>query len=564
MATASTKQRRNKRASAVQSNRSAATAAMPATSGANVARLPQIPEPVWRLTGGAVLLVGAVLRFVALELKPLHHDEGVNGFFVKRLVQEGIYQYDPANYHGPTLYYLTLPFTLLAGLNTFAIRSVPALFGLGLVWLTLCLRRRIGSIGALAAAALIAVSPGAVYMSRYYIHETLFVFFTLGLVVAALRYYDTGKPLYLLLASTATALLFATKETAFISVGVLALAWGVAWSVRWVTTCVGWNWGNDFDGGAWRGDQGNRVRPADHPAARGASMMERFGRTDHVVLLWLAAIVLFLFINVLFYSSFFTYAKGIDGALETFKIWTQTGTKDHTKPFLTYVTWLWQEEAGTLLLGGMGATLALLGARNRFAVFAGAWAFGILAAYSLVPYKTPWLAINFIVPLTIIGGYAVNVFYEWGRKRVPVWSALTLAPALAAVLLGSYQAVRLNFYHYDDDRYPYVYAHTWRDFLTLVSEVERLAARAGTGKETAVSIASPDYWPLPWYLRDYKHVGFHGRLGAYTEPIVIGNESQASQLEAQLGARYQKVGTVYALRPGVNLVIYAHRELTGL
>jgi len=36
---------------------------------------------------------------------PLHHDEGVNGNFLVRLVREGAYNYDPANYHGPTLYY---------------------------------------------------------------------------------------------------------------------------------------------------------------------------------------------------------------------------------------------------------------------------------------------------------------------------------------------------------------------------------------------------------------------------------------------------------------------------
>src|SRR2546430_1925562 len=42
----------------------------------------------------------------------------------------------------------------------------------------------------LAGAAVLAVSPGMVYNSRYFIHEMLFVFFTLGIVVAALRFYE--------------------------------------------------------------------------------------------------------------------------------------------------------------------------------------------------------------------------------------------------------------------------------------------------------------------------------------------------------------------------------------
>ena len=54
------------------------------------------------------MIVAAALRLYDLDLKPLHSDEGVNGFLVTRLFHEGFYQYDPANYHGPTLYYLAL------------------------------------------------------------------------------------------------------------------------------------------------------------------------------------------------------------------------------------------------------------------------------------------------------------------------------------------------------------------------------------------------------------------------------------------------------------------------
>src|SRR5207302_680462 len=92
------------------------------------------------------------------------------------------------------------------------------------IWLILILRRNIGNIAALAGAALLAISPGAVYLSRYFIHETLLVFFTLGLIVAALRFYETARSRYLMLAAAAAALVFATKETAFISAGVLLVA----------------------------------------------------------------------------------------------------------------------------------------------------------------------------------------------------------------------------------------------------------------------------------------------------------------------------------------------------
>ena len=198
-----------------------------------------ISERVWRIGVLVILIVAAVLRFYDLNLVPLHHDEGVNGNFLVRLVREGVYTYDPANYHGPTLYYFSALFPWIVrvlfgksametyGLTTVAIRMVPAVFGLGTIGLVFLLRRWLGTIATLTAALLLALSPGAVYLSRYFIHETQFVFFTLGIVVGCLYFYERRNPFYLMLASASASLLFATKETAMISVGVLIIAFGM-------------------------------------------------------------------------------------------------------------------------------------------------------------------------------------------------------------------------------------------------------------------------------------------------------------------------------------------------
>lgn len=569
MPTASTKQRHAKgRRTAALAPPSATDAVSPAGSeeaSSDVGRGPEISRRWWLVASIVVLVVAAVIRLYALELKPLHHDEGVNGFFLTRLVREGRYEYDPSNYHGPTLYYFALPSALALGLNTLAIRLVPALFGLATVGLMLSLRRRVGIVGALTAAALLALSPGAVYISRYFIHEALFVFFALALVVAAVRFYDTARTVYLMLAAAAAALLFATKETAFISAGVLLLATALAWGLA--RRAREWGWTPAIEEGV--SDDYRAPDRESKSAARGATKdmgaLARFGGAERLIVLSLAAFALFVLINIIYYSSFFTYSKGVEGALQTFSIWTKTGSNDHAKPFITYVEWLWQEEAPLLILGTAGGALALLRAgADRFALFAGAWAFGTLLAYSLIPYKTPWLALSFIVPLAIVGGYAVNVLYLWCRRRGAAWLALPLLLAVAGVAVCAYQSVRLNFFYYDDDRYPYVYAHTRREFLQLVGAIDRLAARAGTGRDTRIALASSDYWPMPWYLRDYKHVGFHGRVAAYSEPIIIANETQEAEIQSLLGDKYGRVGPSYALRPGVNLVIYARRELAGL
>ena len=68
----------------------------------------EISKRAFRVSAGAILLTGALLRLVYLPLVPLHHDEGVNGNFLVPLVRHGTYTYDPNNYHGPTLYYFAL------------------------------------------------------------------------------------------------------------------------------------------------------------------------------------------------------------------------------------------------------------------------------------------------------------------------------------------------------------------------------------------------------------------------------------------------------------------------
>ncbi|HYP27585.1 MAG TPA: flippase activity-associated protein Agl23 [Blastocatellia bacterium] len=490
----------------------------------------------WLILSLSVIIVAAVFRLFDPALKPLHHDEGVNGLFLMRLFRGGVYRYDPANYHGPTLYYFGLAPALFLGLNTLAIRAVTAAFGVATVWLLLCLRRYVGPAGALAASALVAVSPGAVYFSRYFIHETLFVFFTLGLVVALLRFHDDGRPIYLMLASISAALLFATKETAIISVAVLVMALACARAYF-------------------------RIRRAAEPDGRDmderAEKAERFGGRRRFSALLLIALGLFALVFVLFYSSFLTHPKGVTDALKTFEFWARTGTRNHVREWHTYVFWLVDEESPLLALGLLGSALAVWRAPNifnaRFALFAALWAFGLLAAYSLIPYKTPWLALNFIVPMAVACGYALGVIYERNR----------LAAAMifcAAISICVYQTISLNFFHYDDDRYVYAYAHTDREFLSMVDEIERTAQAAGTGLDTRIAVISPDYWPLPWYLRNYRAVGYYGASRETSEAVVIASDAQELELPEALGNGYQLVGS-YRLRPGVTLLLYARNDL---
>lgn len=507
-----------------------------------------------------ILLIAAVLRMYDLNLVPLHHDEGVNGNFLMRLVREGVYNYDPENYHGPTLYYFAALFPWAMrilfgksaqetyGLTTVSIRMVPALFGLATVVLVFLLRRRLGTIATLTAALLLALSPGAVYLSRYFIHETLFVFFTLGIVVAGLYAYDRRSPAYVVLASASAALLFATKETAIISAGVLIIAFAVMHLYLWLRP-----------GKTIPVKSKGRTQP--QPSFFKRLVTHFGGPMTFGISLALAAIV-FVALYVIFYSSFFTNSKGISASFETFAVWTKTGTVAHVHPLPTYVYWLLKREGPLLLLGVIGAVFIVLKPRNSLALFSALWAFGLLAAYSLIPYKTPWLLLNFVVPLALIAGYAIQAIYELDGRQLRLIGVFLFA----AVTVAAYQTIDLNFFNYDNDRsnYVYVYAHTTRGALDLVNEIEKIAKQE-SGGQTGITIVSPDYWPLPWYLRNYSRVGYYGRLAATTEPIIIANDNQKIEMDENYQEVYRQVPSnqadgTFELRPGVRLLLYRRRN----
>ena len=286
-----------------------------------------------------------------------------------------------------------------SGLSTIAVRLVPALFGIATVWLASVCAATSAQSARWPPPRSSLFRPAHVYISRYFIHESHFVFFTLGIVVAALRYWEAADPVYLMLASMSAALLFATKETAIISVGVLGL---IATALA-ALYCA-------FEKRTVRLGRKTRAKAAQRhktgSARRGrraGAPLERFGGPADVAMLGACRVLIFIFVNMLFLFVLLSIIwEGVADSLKTFKIWAKTGTKDHVHEWHTYLWWLWQEEAPLLFLGACGALLALSARRNRFAIFTRAVGFGILAAYSLIPYKTPWLMLNFTVPLAII------------------------------------------------------------------------------------------------------------------------------------------------------------------
>jgi len=184
----------------------------------------------------SILVLAFFLRFFLLDIRPFHADEGVNFIFMDNLINKGTYEYDPENYHGPVLYYLTLIPLSIWGLDTslfpdsfigngdYAYRLMPVLMGFCVVVLLIPLKKLLNWSGLLSAMALAAISPTAVYYSRDNVHEIYLMFFTIGAFSCGYLFFKNEKKRYLYLTAIFIALMFATKETTMVTLVVWCIS----------------------------------------------------------------------------------------------------------------------------------------------------------------------------------------------------------------------------------------------------------------------------------------------------------------------------------------------------
>jgi hypothetical protein len=163
--------------------------------------------------------------------------------------------------------------------------------------------------------------------------------------------------------------------------------------------------------------------------------------------------------------------------------------------------------------------------------------------------------------MCLVAGYAINELFRSRNTSIRVIGAIL---ALGATMMLAYQSYITNFVRYADEDMPYVYAHTNREFLDLIAAIDSYAEKSGKGKDAKIDIVSPDYWPMVWYLKDYKQANFHGRLvdNSDAEMIVAKKVDQDNEVIRRYAARYEYVGS-YALRPGVDLVLLVRKDIAG-
>ncbi len=492
----------------------------------------------------AAFALSLVFRLAHPDVRPMHHDEANQAVRFGTLLETGEYHYDRHDHHGPTLYYLTLPFAWMRGQRTLAaldertLRMVPAVFGAGLLLLFLFLSRGIGRTAVAASAGLAAVSPVLTYYSRFYIQESLFVFFALAFLIA-LGWYALRPGLATAAAVGVLAgLAYATKETSLIVLPSAAVTCALAATVA--------------------------ARKGDTPRVGFRT------RRLHV----LAGIASALLPALLLYSGFLRNPAGLLDSFRAFSTYLERGVGPgpHVHPWFFYLQTLgWSSSGGLVWTDALVLVLALAGivyavAMRKTAfwpVYLCLYTLMTTAIFSAVPYKTPWNLLPFYVGIIIMAGIGAAALVT--RTRHPVMRALLIVLLVGAGWQLATQSRRASFQYPADPRNPYVYAHTSTDFLRLSARVHDLAARHPAGRDMLVKVVAGPYeqWPFPWYARDLTRVGYWTTAGEAGPlegvPVIVASQENTAAVEAAVGDRY--VLEFYGLRPGVLLTLFIDRSL---
>jgi uncharacterized protein (TIGR03663 family) len=509
------------------------------------------------------VLAAVAFRVVRLDLRPMHPDEANQAVKFGDLLERGEYRFDPQDHHGPTLYYATLPAAwaarakTLAGLEERVLRLVPALFGAGLVLALLLFAGGLSRLATAAAAVLAAVSPALTYYSRFYIQESLLVFFLAVLIGAGWRYAQKRSALWALAAGVAAGLLAATKETSLILLGAAAAAFVATEVLEGLRTRRG---GTVTRSGAWVWSDHRTKRP---PAF-------------HIVLFLAAAALT----AAVFYASFFHNMTGLADAVRSVGAsFTRAGHPGvHAHPWYYYFQTLayarsaggpFWSEAFVLLLALVGGLAALgrdagPGGNPRFLRFILFFTVITAAAYSAIPYKTPWNLLPFYFGAVVLAGNGAAFLLRTFRLK-PVQVAIAAILAAGSLDLAR-QDYRANFVRPADPSNPYVYAQTSPDLLKLVAAVDKAASVSPEKNDLLVQVISPadETWPLPWYFRKLGRVGYWTTVETAAKDlppgradVVIASSGFADQVAASLGDGFDE--TFYGLRPEVVLALFVRR-----
>ena len=475
-----------------------------------------------RLLVGLILLTAFILRVWRLDIKPPHFDEGINGSFVVKMWKDGFYSYDPTNFHGPLYFYYLQLGELLMGRSLFTMRFVTGLLSVGICYVIAMHRRFFGS-AAIWAAALVAISTAFVFYSRYAIHESMFILLQVCFTYGFFLWREKPSLRAVTWMTVGFFGAFAVKETFFIFFGTFFIALLCEKFAQSILPAAVDDWSTA------------ESREATESVA-GAESEQLPALSDVIAIVMLGG-----FFAVMAFTGFFMHPHGLADMFRAFAFWTKTGVapSGHDKDFLYWIDLMKLYECPFLLALVLSPFVFFFTSR-RGRVFVLA-SIGVWLAYSLIPYKTPWLIINILWPLSFVFGFlmqetrAILVQFRIGWIR-----PFAVLGIFWLIVMSTLTMNRLNFHDFTKVGEPYVYVQTTLQLKNVVDIINRRVKKFPEDRNMKIEVLNRDTWPMPWVFSLFPHVVYTpaAMVDVFQTKVILVDDSTHVSVEKRMLGKY--------------------------
>jgi len=302
----------------------------------------------------------------------------------------------------PLLTWLNAILFAVAESNDAVARLMSALVGSALVMLPFFLRERIGRVGALGAAAMLAISPVAIMASRTASGDMLVAFVSLGLAIALDRYLQTERAGWLYTGAVLLGVGLTSGRTIYSALVTLLIGVGLIAALA-----------------------------SDEARAKWQIIRKTPGLTGRLAIVLVAV----------FLASATALAwqpRGLGSAADLLSAWLAdfpTGNTGVYWPLQVLAVY----EALVIVMGILGLFMALQRG-SQFGVFAVMWSASALILAVLRLGRTNGDVLLVVIPLTLLAGYAFEALADSFRatrfRTEEAVLILILMPVIAYFVLG--------------------------------------------------------------------------------------------------------------------------------
>ena len=535
-----------------------------------------------------IVALAFFLRLYHLDERVFHHDESAVGYFTYRLFTSGVYSYDPS-FHGPFMYYVTAEMFRHFGDSEYSARLLPALLGASMLFLLIPLRRYIGNAGMVIGAFFLAFSPSFLYYSRFYREDIFIAFFSLLMLVCAVKYaekcvegrYSSIRIFYLILGAVSLASMAALKENAYIAMALIVLFL--------VLTFIREKWYKGF--------------------------IDKLRKLDKKLLITIGEAVLFVLVFLIVFSLFYTgnffdfygmkaaFVKAVSHWYEMHAIQRMGG------PWFFYLPIIALYELPVLIFGALGMAhyngyfgrkmekiliviilywvaldmmymvsnmhpelsrflpttyvassiaiffpLVLLGiisvlkSQNLFFSFLTYWMLTNLAIYSYVQEKVPWLVLNPLLPLIIIAAAYIGEILPRLKFNSRAGAAVIIVLVISSSYFA-YSSIFLNFYDFTNPAEPLIQAaQPPQKFSLLLEKINEISSQY-QNKSTEIQVTDVEMeTQFLWYLRHFSNVKWRVSIDSeLNAPLIVVHDSDDKHepdiVQPRLGKDYRRLNS---------------------